>query len=299
MMYPSSVEICEVGPRDGFQFEDKPIPVDLKVKTIERLVGAGVKRIQVTSFVNPRLVPQMADAREVISRLPPRDDVVFSALALNMRGVERAAEAGVRHIDLSIATNERHSRDNANVSVEEGLDNAVSMVERCIEQGIQVQMGFQTVFGYAAPGDTAVELLQKLTERFATYPIDSLSLADTTGFADPILLQDRIARVREFAPSIPLVLHLHDTRGMGLANILAALQMGIDRFDTSVGGLGGCPFIPGASGNVATEDVVGMLRQMGIDTGIDENRLAEIAPDLASFLGRTLPGKRYALSSRD
>jgi hydroxymethylglutaryl-CoA lyase len=299
MTYPSFVRICEVGPRDGFQFEARPIPLDLKIRTIERLVGAGVRRIQVTSFVHPRLVPQMADAREVISRLPRRDDVTFSALALNMRGVDRAAEAGVRAIDLSIATNERHSRDNANVSVEEGLENAVQMVERCMELGLDVQIGFQTVFGYSAPGDTPVELLQHMTERFAKYQIESLSLADTTGLADPLLIHDRIARVREIAPSAPLVLHLHDTRGMGLANVIAALQANVDRFDTSFGGLGGCPFLPGASGNVATEDVVGMLHQMGIDTGVDEMRVSEIARDFASFLGHPLPGKRHTLGGRE
>jgi hydroxymethylglutaryl-CoA lyase len=295
MKLPSHVQLCEVGPRDGFQFEETFISTDRKLDVIRRLTSAGLRRIQVTSFVHPKWVPQMADAGDVVSGLPGGTDAIFSGLALNMKGLERLHESGLPCVDISIATNETHSRDNANMDVDRGVEQAVAMAQRARELGLQAQMGFQTVFGYGEPGDTPMPRLLDLTRRFLDLDVESLSYADSTGMADPVMIQERIGALMEEAPGIPIVLHLHDTRGTALANILAALQIGIDRFDTSFGGLGGCPFIPGATGNVATEDVAGMLEQMGVRTGVDIGLVAGVSRDMETILGRPLPGRRHRL----
>ncbi|GIV60604.1 MAG: hydroxymethylglutaryl-CoA lyase [Rhodothermaceae bacterium] len=295
MPYPAFVELCEVGPRDGFQFEEKPIPTDLKVAIIEGLVAAGLRRIQVTSFVHPKWVPQMADAEEVVARLPAREEVVYTGLALNLRGLERAHAAGLTHVDLSIATNETHSRDNANMTVAEGVRQAEEMIRRAHAYGMQPQLGLQTVFGYAAPGDTPLPFVVDLCARFAALGVESISLADSTGMANPVMIRERVTAVQEVIGDTPLVLHLHDTRGLGLANVVAALACGVARFDTSLGGMGGCPFIPGATGNIATEDTVYLLDALGVPTGVDLAKVAACTRRLEAFLGKRLPGKMHRL----
>ena len=294
MPRPKKVTITEVGMRDGFQFEAKPIPTDLKREVLNGLVEAGIRRIQVTSFVHPKWVPQMADAEELCSFLPPVDDVVYSGLALNTRGVERAHTAGLRYIDLSISTNNRHSLDNANMSREEAADQAVEMLELAKQTGMKAQMGLQCVFGYKEPGDTPPTLILDTIERFLPYDLDSLSLADSTGMANPELINRVLEAVTDLTDT-PIVLHLHDTRGLGLLNVHTALERGISMFDTSMGGLGGCPFIPDATGNIATEDTVYLMDSLGIETGIDRNKVGEVTKKMASFLGRELPGKLYRL----
>ncbi len=299
MAYPPRVELCEVGPRDGFQFEQKPIPTELKRAVIEQLVAAGVSRIQVTSFVHPKWVPQMADAEALVARLPERPGVVYSGLVLNPRGLERALRTRLSHVDLSIATNEQHSRDNANMTVDEGLEAAVAMVQTARRHGVAVQLGLQTVFGYAAPGDTPLDRVLAMAGRFRDLGIESLSLADSTGLANPVMIRERVQAVQAVMGDVPIVLHLHDTRGLGLANVVAALEVGVTRFDTSLGGLGGCPFIPGATGNIATEDTVYLLDQLGIETGIDLAGVAAATRRMAAFLGRELPGKLYRLVTNE
>ena len=299
MPLPAHVTLCEVGPRDGFQFEEQPIPTDVKLDVIEALVEAGLKRIQVTSFVHPKWVPQMRDAEDVCRRLPARPDVAFSGLVLNRKGLERALDVGLRHVDLSIATNERHSLDNANMTVEDAASQAEAMIGTAREAGVEVQMGLQTVFGYAAPGDTPLERIVKLAERFAGLGIESLSLADSTGMANPVMIERRLGAVQEVTADVPIVLHLHDTRGLGLANVAQALRCGVTRFDTSLGGMGGCPFIPGATGNVATEDTAYLLGEMGIETGIDVGKVAACSRRMEAFLGKRLPGKLHRLLEED
>lgn len=295
---PAQAFLCEVGPRDGFQFEDAPIPTDLKVEIITALAEAGLPRIQVTSFVHPKWVPQMADAEEVCRRLPDRDDVVFTGLALNAKGVERAAAAGLRYVDLSIATNETHARDNVNMTVEEGIQQAETMLERAHAAGLQAQLGLQTVFGYAAPGDTPLDRILAIVERFADAGLESLSLADSTGMANPVMIEERVRAVQDVAGDVPLVLHLHDTRGLGLANVVAGLRCGVTRFDTSLGGLGGCPFIPGATGNIATEDTAYLLEEMGVATGIAIEQVAAVTRRMEDVLGRSFSGKIHRLLDR-
>jgi hydroxymethylglutaryl-CoA lyase len=237
----------------------------------------------------------MADAEEVVRRLKRREGVIYSGLALNQRGLERAHAAGLTHVDLSIATNDRHSRDNANMSAREALEQGLAMVRWANEHGLRAQMGFQTVFGYAAPGDTPLEQVVEMAGRFAELGVESLSLADSTGMANPLMIRERLGAVRDVIGGTPLVLHLHDTRGLGLANVAAGLACGITRFDTSLGGLGGCPFIPGATGNIATEDTVYLLEQMGIDTGIDLEAVAALSRRMEAFLEKPFSGKMHRL----
>lgn len=297
-LMPDRVHLCEVGPRDGFQFEDKPIPTERKLSIIRRLADAGLPRIQVTSFVHPEWVPQMADAEDVVAGLPDRDDVTFTGLTLNMKGLERACETELSHIDCSIATNERHSQRNANMSLEESIEQAEAMVEYAQERGLNVQMGFQTVFGYSRPGDTPLDRVVRMAQRFAERDVDSLSLADSTGLANPLMIKEYVRAVQEVIGDTPLVLHLHDTRGLGPANVVAALECGVDWFDTALAGMGGCPFLPGAKGNIATEDTAYLVDQMGIETGVDIEAVAACSWEMEDFLEKEFPGKLHALLRR-
>jgi len=294
MKYPSDVELCEVGPRDGFQFESKIIPTEVKVEWIQRLVKSGLPRIQIASFVHRIRVPQMADAEAVIQQLGSSSRTLFSGLALNVKGVERAADAGLSAVDLSIATNEKHGSDNAGMSVDQGVLQAEQMIALATARGMSVQLNVQTVWGYKVPGDTPLTRVLDLAKRFSNVGLESFSLADSTGMANPLSIQ-RVVEAVKTVTDVPLVLHLHDTRGLGIANIVAALESGVNRFDTSLGGLGGCPFIPGATGNVATEDVVYLLDSLGIRTGIKNENVAGVSRDVSDFLGRNLSGKMYSL----
>ncbi|MBT8399812.1 MAG: hydroxymethylglutaryl-CoA lyase [Rhodothermia bacterium] len=298
MKYPDTVEICEVGPRDGFQFEGKLISTELKVDIIRHLARAGLRRIQATSFVHPKWVPQMADAEDVIASISDLSDVVVSALVLNMRGLERARAAGVRHVDISIATNDRHSLDNANMSAADALAQGEAMVKAALSYGIAAQIGFQTVFGYEVPGDTPTETVAGMAKRFSELGVESISLADSTGMANPTGIREMLGRVQDASVDVPLVLHLHDTRGLGLANVVAGLDRGVNRFDAAFGGMGGCPFIPGATGNIATEDLVYLLDGLGVATGVDLDSVADCSKRISEFLGKPLPGKLYALQGK-
>lgn len=295
MSFPTHVELCDVGPRDGFQFEEQFIPTDLKVETITALADAGVPRIQVTSFVHPEWVPQMRDAEDVCEHLPERNDATYAGLALNQKGLERAHAAGLTQVDLSIATHDQHSLDNANVTVDEAVGQAEDMVRYAHEHGLETQMGFQTVFGYEEPGDTPLPRVVEMSRHFAEMGVESISLADSTGLANPHMIQTRVEAVLAAIGDVPLVLHLHDTRGLGLANVYAALQCGVDRFDTSLAGMGGCPFIEGATGNIATEDTVYLLDELGIETGIDRTAVGRASRRIEAELGKQFPGKLHQL----
>lgn len=291
-----SIELCEVGPRDGFQFESTFIPTAQKRAWIHALALAGLPRIQATSFVHPKWVPQMADAEALWSELPEVPGTRFSALALNRRGVERALKAGVRLIDLSIATHPQHARDNVNMTVEEGMAEAHAMIRTALDAGAGVQLGFQTVWGYGSANDVPLSDLLCIAEAFAGYPLESFSLADSTGLAHPVSIRETVRAFQTLMPGIPLVLHLHDTRGAGLANVVAAVECGVVRFDTSLGGLGGCPFIPGATGNIATEDTAALLNAMRHDTRVDVSAVSGVSREVSAFLERSLSGKIYRLA---
>ena len=298
MSNSNQVIITEVGMRDGFQFEATSIPTSLKIDTLYGLIDSGVQRLQITSFVHPKWVPQMADAEEICNALPKDTPQTFTALALNIRGVVRANNAGVKHIDLSISTNDTHSQDNANMSRSDALEHALEMIDLSKSYGMHTQMGFQCVFGYKKPGDTPRKLLLAMIEPFLEAGIESISLADSTGMANPNLIKETLADVQSLSGNIPIVLHLHDTRGLGLANVCAALECDVRHFDTSIGGLGGCPFIPGATGNIATEDTVYLLESLGLTTGIDIARLSDVTATIAKHVQRELPGKLYKLNAQ-
>jgi len=299
MSLPSKVQLCDVGPRDGFQAEDQFIPTHRKIEIITALADAGVPRVQVTSFVHPDWVPQMRDAEEVCARLPERDDTTYTGLALNRKGLERAHAAGLQHVDLSIATHDAHSQRNADMTVDEAVDQAEDMLGYAHKHDLQTQMGFQTAFGYREPADIPAEQIVALSEHFAQLGAGAISLADSTGLAHPHMIKDRAGAVQEVIGDIPLILHLHDTRGLGLANVYAALQCGVDWFDTSLAGMGGCPFIDGATGNIATEDTVYLLDALGVETGVTLERVAEASCLIEEMLGKTFPGKLHSLTRRE
>jgi hydroxymethylglutaryl-CoA lyase len=294
--FPDSVEIVEVGPRDGLQQEQTFLPTSVKVDLVEALIDAGLKRIQVASFVHPKRVPQMADAEALCAAIPRRSDIIYSGLALNLKGVERAQNAGIAHIDISISASEAHSQRNANRSIAEAQAEFEEMVALARSYNMFVRGGIQCVFGYEQPDDVKMERVVDIARCHLELGMDELALADSAGFANPKTMTALLETIMPLAGDTPVVLHLHDTRGMGLANVLAALRCGVQHFDTSFGGLGGCPFIDGAAGNIATEDTAYMLESMGVQTGIDLGRLSQISQGYEQKLGHALPGKMYKLA---
>ncbi len=298
-LYPSSVVIEEQGLRDGIQSENPLLPTELKLEIIDQLVAAGLTRIQVTSFVNPKLVPQMADADRLCASLRPREGVVYSGLVLNRRGMERAAAAGLGCVAASLSASDAHSRRNANRSLAEARRSYREMIRLGKERGLVIRGGVQCAFGCRFQGRVEPELVLELVREQVELGVDELALADSTGMADPLSIQSLGAAVLEVAQGRPVWLHLHDTEGKGLANALAALQVGIRHFDTAFGGFGGCPFIKNATGNISTEDLVVMLHQMGIETGIEVERVAEVSRAVEDFLGKRADGKMHRLLGRD
>ena len=294
--WPSHVTLVEVGPRDGFQAEKTFIPTELKIEIIRGLVRAGLTQVQVASFVHPKLVPQMADAESVCAALlPPPSGIRYSGFALNVRGVERALATGLDCLDVSIAPDEGQSRANAGMSVAKARAHAREMISTATAAGCTVRAGMQVVFGYRTPGDVPLARVIEIAEEFAAVGVESISLADSTGMADPISIERTVAEVRQAVGAVPIVLHLHDTRGMGLANVVAGLRQGVTRFDSSLGGMGGCPFIAGATGNIPTDDTAYMLERMGIHTGVDHAAVSALARRLEAFLGRRFDGKLHTL----
>jgi hydroxymethylglutaryl-CoA lyase len=295
-VWPPQVTLIEVGPRDGFQVEKTFIPTELKLAIIRGLVDAGLTEVQVASFVHPGRVPQMADAEAICAALLPAPaGVQFSGLVLNVKGVERALTAGVTCLDVSIASDDGQSVSNAGMSVSEARRQAREMIRVALAAGCTVRAGLQVVFGYRTPGDVPLARVVEMAREFASAGVESVSLADSTGMADPATMERTVAAVRDAIDGTPIVLHLHDTRGMGLANVVAGMRQGVTRFDTSLGGMGGCPFIAGATGNIPTDDVAHMLEQMGIRTGVDHRAVSRLALRLEAFLGRRFDGKVHSL----
>lgn len=289
MNLPQTVHITEVGPRDGLQMEKRVLPTDTKLALINGLVDAGLSHIQVAAFVHPVRMPQMADAEALIERLPLRDPVRYSALALNLKGVERACRTPIECIEISISASEAHGLRNAGLSLTRALAQADAMLAAAARAGRKRRASIQCTFGYLEPADVAVAKVTHIAERFVDQGIDLLVLADTAGWATPRSLTRVLEAVFSKVPGVPIGLHLHDTRGLGAENIRTALGMGIAHFDTALGGLGGCPFVPGARGNVATEMTVEMLHDLGIRTGIDAGRVAVWSRRLHRFFGHRRP----------
>jgi hydroxymethylglutaryl-CoA lyase len=277
-----TVSIREVAPRDGLQNEE-PIPTDHKVRLIDALSGTGVRRIEAVSFVHPKAIPQMADADEVWARAWHNPDVRYSALIPNTRGGQRALAAGFREIEVVVSAGDTHNRRNLNRSTEESLDDITGLIPLIHAAGAKLEVIVATSFGCPFEGDISPERVASIVERVRADGADRIAFGDTTGMATPRRVRDLLSEVR------PDLLHFHNTRGTGLANVLTALELGITEFDASVGGIGGCPYAPGASGNIATEELVHMLEDMGISTGIDLEKLITVAQLAEGLLGRTLP----------
>lgn len=295
MALPTRAEIVEVGLRDGLQNETLIIPTALKLIYVRRLIDAGVRRIQVTAFVNPTRVPQMADADALCAELPLVDGVEYSGLVLNRKGLERLITAGLSAVDMGVSASDTHSRKNVGRGTTEMIKEVQGMIEEARNAGLMTRAGVQCAFGCAYEGNVPQERVVALARQFLDCGIDELALADSTGMANPEQIKRMLDALLPFTGSTPIVLHLHDTRGLGLANVYAALSCGVNRFDTAFGGLGGCPFIVGATGNIATEDTLHLLHELGIETGIRIDAIARISHDLAARLGKALPGKIYPL----
>lgn len=297
--FPQYVVIEEQGLRDGLQGEKTLVPTEKKLELIDAVVDAGVKRVQVTSFVHPKLIPQMADAEQVCAGLKERPGVTFSGLVLNARGIQRAADAGLTHVSASISASDTHSRKNANASLPEARQRFADMVKIGKRRGLTVRGGLQCVFGCRFEGAVDPEVVFDIVKEQLDFGIDEIALADSTGMANPQSIREICERVVELANGTTVLLHLHDTEGKGLANALAALQAGVNHFDTAFGGMGGCPFIKGASGNIATEDLACMMGQMGIETGIDVDKIAAISRSLEKFFDKKFSGKMHRVLERD
>jgi hydroxymethylglutaryl-CoA lyase len=293
---PSRVTICEVGPRDGFQFEQTVIPTELKLELVHGLIAAGLRNIQVTSFVNPRKVPQMADAEEVVRRLPEAAGVCFSGLVLNRMGLERACKSGLDAVEISVSASDSHSRRNTGMPLAVAVAQGQELVRMAVREGLQVRASVQCAFGCVQEGPVPPERVCDMLAAFKASGAHSLALADTTGMATPTAVKGLLRRVLPATGSLPLALHLHDTRGLGLVNLMAGLECGVTQFDTAFGGLGGCPFVEGAAGNIATEDTLYLLDALGVATGVDGAAVARCSRRLAAFLGKTFAGKLYRLA---
>ena len=285
-----SVTIREVGPRDGFQNEPERIAVDDKVRLVEALGRTGLRRIEVTSFVRPDLIPQLADGTEVLARVELPAAVARSVLVPNCRGLDRALESR-EHFDevaLFLSATDSHNRANVNRTTEESLADLEELIPRVREAGLRPTAVIAVAFGCPYEGEVTVERVVEIGRRLAAAGIAELGLGDTTGMANPADVPVRFGRLAEVLPEVELTAHFHNTRGQGLANVLAAMGAGVESFESSFGEIGGCPVPPGSTGNIATEDLVSMLEEMGVGTGVDLAALLAASADLQAVLGRPL-----------
>ena len=287
---PQSISLREVGPRDGLQNED-PVPTQAKIELVDALSRTGVRRIEAVSFVRPQAIPQMADADEVWARIERDPRIRYSALVPNLRGAVRALDAGCRELEVVVSASDTHNRANVNRSTAESLDDISAVIATAHDRGAVCHVTVSTAWGCPYEGDVPVERVLSVAKRTIADGADGLSYGDTTGMATPTRVTKLIGETKMALPDAPLNLHFHNTRGTGLANVLAALQLGVADFDASVGGLGGCPYAPGASGNVATEELVHMVEDMGVSTGVDLEALIDVARSAERIVGRELPSQ--------
>ncbi|MFZ5476085.1 MAG: hydroxymethylglutaryl-CoA lyase [Myxococcota bacterium] len=288
-----SVRIYEVSPRDGLQNEATVVPTAAKAELVARLAGAGLPDVEVTSFVRPRWIPQLADAQELVPMLPRVDGCAYWGLVPNRVGLERALECGVRNVATFMSASETHNKKNVNRTIRESLAGIEEVIHVAKDEGMRVRSYVSTVFGCPYEGPVAPEATLRLAEAMVAAGADEISLGDTVGVANPRQVEEVLAAITRAIPLEKLAVHFHDTRGTALANALTAWRCGVGTFDASVGGLGGCPYAPGAAGNLATEDLVYMFEGMGVATGVDLPRLAEAGVFAAEVLGRELGGRYH------
>jgi hydroxymethylglutaryl-CoA lyase len=299
MTYPQSAQIVEVGPRDGLQNEETPIPTDAKIELIDRLSASGLTHIEVTAFVNPARIPQLADAEEVCKRIARRDGITYSALVPNSKGYDRATgPAGLRDIAVFLSASETHNQRNIGTSIQGAFERYREVAERAASDGVKVRGYVSVAFGCPYEGFVPRDRVVAIARQLLDMGCYQVSLGDTTGLGNPAQVSETVTDLRASgAEKEQIALHLHDTRGTGLANALAGLGAGVTTFDSSVGGLGGCPYAPGATGNVATDELVFMLEEMGVTTGVDLEVILEAAEGVARVLGKDVPS-RYLKATR-
>ncbi len=288
---PARVEVNEVGPRDGFQLERTLIPTPKKVEIIDALSRTGVPGIQATSFVRPDAVPQLKDGDEVMRSIERRDAVTYAVLVPNLKGAQRALDHGADAWETMLSVSDSHSRANANRSTADALEGMRAVVRLADEHGVQVVGGMATALGCPFEGRMPYDRVAWVVGSYHDMGVRHVTIADTVGVADPAHVFTLCSRLRTDFPDVGFALHLHDTRGLGLANVLAGMAAGVVHFDSSVGGLGGCPFAPGATGNIATEDLVHMLALLGVETGVDLDALLTVSRELVA------PAVDHALES--
>jgi hydroxymethylglutaryl-CoA lyase len=289
---PQTVRIREVGPRDGFQNEPEVLPTAEKVRLIDCLSQTGLKRLEVTSFVRPDVIPQLADAEDVLRSIRRSPDVAYSVLIPNERGLERALAGDFTfdEVNLFLSASETHNRKNVNRSVEESLSGLEDVIAKARDAGLRCEGVISVSFGCPYEGEVPLERVFDIARRLAAAGCEEIAFGDTTGMANPMQVRGFFARGFEELAGVELTAHFHNTRGQGLANVLAALESGVESFESSFGELGGCPVPRGATGNIATEDLVSMLHEMGVETGIDLERLLGCARQAQEVLGRRLSG---------
>jgi len=286
-----AITVCEVGPRDGFQNVGPFIPTARKIEIVNAMFASGLRHIQATSFVSPRAVPQLADAADVIAGIDRPEGSVVSALIPNLRGAERAAEAGVDAVHTVVSASETHNRKNVNRGIDQSVADFEAVFTLLKGSGIAVEGGIATAFGCPFEGVVPPEQVARIARAYRDLGAVSVGLGDTTGMATPATVTAAIRAIRAAAPGLEIVLHFHNTRGVGLACVMTGLAEGVTHFDASIGGLGGCPFAAGATGNICTEDLVYLLQESGYATGIDLDRLLDAARLTQTTLGRELPGQ--------
>src|SRR5215813_9616849 len=295
---PARVTVYEVGPRDGLQNEKESLSVDVRVGYVDRLTEAGLPAIEVGSFVSPRAVPQLADTAEVFRRIHRKSGIRYPALVPNLQGLERAAAAGVQEIAVFTAASETFNQKNINAGVDESIERFRPVVARARSEKIRVRGYVSTAFGCPYEGPVSPEAVREVVHKLLDLPVDEISLGDTIGVATPGAVYDAVEALYESGVTRGVIaLHFHDTRGTALANVYAGMECGITTFDASAGGLGGCPYAPGAAGNLATEDLLYLLQGLGIETGVSLSGVVEASQALADVLGRRPPGRYLAAVS--
>lgn len=282
---PSKITLCEVGPRDGLQNEKTLLTTEQKIELIERMVDAGARVIEIGSFVHPKAVPAMADTDAVAKGLKKIPGVEYRALVLNQKGVERALAAGVSKAKLTVSASPTHSKQNSNATPQEVVSNFSECSKFAAANGVALSGAIATAFGYYAEGIIPLKMVTPLVEAYLDLGVTEISMSDSTGFASPKQVYEYMGELLALYPQVSWTLHTHDTRGMAMANIYAAMTAGVTRFDASFAGIGGCPFAPGASGNIATEDVLNMAHTMGIETGYDLAKVLGVAATVQAWLG--------------
>ena len=288
-MTSKSVTIVEVGPRDGLQMEKAFVPTDIKVRVINLLSEAGLRSIEATSFVSPKVIPQMMDAGEVMAAITRRPGTTYKVLVPNLKGAERAFEAKADALELVIVASEGYNKRNVGLTVDQSIAACAEIAKAAAGRSIPLEVVIGTSFGCPIEGHVPEEQVERIARAVAAFGISRLSLADSIGSANPAQVRRLVARISSALPAMPLSLHLHNTRGLGIANALAGFDAGIDTFDAGLGGLGGCPVFPGATGNVATEDMVNVFEEMGVKTGVDLGKVREASRLMQQFLNRPLP----------